>query len=128
MYKIGRNVHIDNFHKHKKEVPLEDQWAEEAAPDAPPQDLAQRDQENKYLQKALSFLPPGKREVLLLSRFQGLKYKEIAELLGCTTAAVKVKVHRAIKDLRQNYLNLKCQKQTSPGTNGGNYERPMSTN
>ena len=40
-----------------------------------------------------------KREVLILSRFQNLKYKEIAEFFDCHIGTVKVLVHRAIKEL-----------------------------
>jgi len=51
-------------------------------------------------------LPESKRELLLLSRFQGLPYNEIAELEGCQVGAVKVRVHRALQDLREIYLRL----------------------
>lgn len=107
MYKIGRNVHIDHIRKYKKEVPLEDQWDEEPAPGAQPQEQAREQEEKKYLEKALALLPAPKREIILLSRFQGMKYNEISQLLDCSLSSVKVQVHRAIKELRQNYLNLK---------------------
>jgi hypothetical protein len=51
-------------------------------------------------------LPEDKREILVLSRFQELKYDEIARLLGCETGAVKVRVHRALQQLREVYLAL----------------------
>ena len=40
--------------------------------------------------EALAKLPLKKREVLILSRYQELKYKEIAELLGCQIGTVEV--------------------------------------
>jgi RNA polymerase sigma-70 factor (ECF subfamily) len=43
---------------------------------------------------------------LVLSRYQNMKYEEIAELLGCAVGTVKARVHRAIKDLRQAFLEL----------------------
>ncbi len=107
MYSIGRNVHIDHIRKHKRETPLEDQWKDEPAPDALPQEQAEAEQETKYLQKALALLPEPKREILVLSRFQDMKYNEISKLLGCSLSSVKVQVHRAIKELRKNYLNLR---------------------
>jgi RNA polymerase sigma-70 factor (ECF subfamily) len=51
-------------------------------------------------------LPEDKREILVLSRFQELKYEEIARLLGCETNTVKVRVHRALQQLREVYLGL----------------------
>ena len=47
-----------------------------------------------------------RKEVLILSRFQNLKYREIAELLGCSIGTVKAQVHRAIKDLKRIFLTL----------------------
>jgi RNA polymerase sigma-70 factor (ECF subfamily) len=50
---------------------------------------------------ALLRLPPEKREVLVLSRYELLRYEEIAGMLGCSVGAVKLRVHRALKDLRR---------------------------
>jgi len=43
---------------------------------------------------------------LILSRFQDLKYDEIAQLLGCEVGTVKTRVHRALQDLRQIFQLL----------------------
>ncbi|NUO81324.1 RNA polymerase subunit sigma, partial [candidate division KSB1 bacterium] len=45
-------------------------------------------------------------EVLVLSRFQELKYEEIAEMLDCPVGTIKARVHWALKDLRENFLEL----------------------
>lgn len=57
----------------------------------------------KWLSTAVNRLPYKYREVLLLTRYQGLKYEEVAEMLGCSVSAVKVRVHRAVKELRSKY-------------------------
>jgi len=51
-------------------------------------------------------LPWKKREILMLSRFQDLKLREIADLLGCQVGTVKAQVHRALKELGRIYLEL----------------------
>lgn len=58
------------------------------------------------LQKAFARLDPEQREILLLTRFQQLKYKEVGKILGYTEGAVKVKVHRAIKQLKAHYFKI----------------------
>jgi len=51
-------------------------------------------------------LPEDKREILLLSKYQDKKYKEIGEILGCSEGAVKVKVFRALQELKTVYAEL----------------------
>ena len=51
-------------------------------------------------------LPEDKREILILSRFQELKYEEIARLMSCEVGAVKVRVHRALQQLREIFREL----------------------
>ena len=46
------------------------------------------------------------KEILILSKFQQMKYKEIAQIMNVTENTIKVKVHRAIKKLRENYFQL----------------------
>ena len=56
--------------------------------------------------RALMQMPEEKREILILSRFQELKYEEIARLLGCELGTVKTRIHRAIQELRQVFKQL----------------------
>jgi len=46
----------------------------------------------------------------VLSRFQNLKYSEIAEILGCEVGAVKVRVFRAIRELGEIFGELTGEK------------------
>jgi len=102
MYQIARNTRLDQVRKVRPESPL----ATEPMAPARVADSAEREQETQLLQRALMQLPEDKREILVLSRFQELKYDEIARLLGCETGAVKVRVHRALRQLREVYTAL----------------------
>ena len=64
---------------------------------------AERNEQLCLLRKALLRLPVERREALVLSRFEFRTYKEIAESMETTVGAVKVKVHRALKQLREIY-------------------------
>lgn len=108
MYQIGRNLFFDHLKKSKRETPLEETWGNEIAdtggqPDAHTQD----EQDIRFLHRALDRLTPSQKEVLVLSRFQGMKYREISQLLGCSLSTVKVQVHRAVKNLRKSYVELR---------------------
>jgi RNA polymerase sigma-70 factor (ECF subfamily) len=63
-------------------------------------------QEQKLLKAAFARLPEDRREILVLSRYQGLQYDEIAKVLGCNVGAVKTRVHRANRDLAEIFFRL----------------------
>ena len=71
----------------------------------PPDDFQQKE-EYRLLTVALSKLSEEKREVLILSRFQEMKYEEIGAILECPVGTVKARVHYALKDLRDEYMKL----------------------
>jgi RNA polymerase sigma-70 factor (family 1) len=106
MYQIARNAHIDFLRKRKEELPLENQWNESPSDELSPEINMEKTEDINLMREALAKLPLKKREVLILSRYQNLKYKEIAELLGCQIGTVKAHVHRAIKDLGKIYFEL----------------------
>lgn len=107
MYHIARNARIDSVRKGGQEVELDperDSAAQEAAPS--PADALAAKQDAELLRRALRALAEDKREVLILSRYQNLKYEQIAGLLDCEVGAVKLRVYRAIRELRQIYSEL----------------------
>lgn len=68
--------------------------------DSPEQRLAQV-QEADRVREALDMLTPEQREAILLSRYQGLSYAEIAQISGCSEGAVKTRVFRAMEALKR---------------------------
>lgn len=106
IYQIARNARVDHYRKTPKHITFEP----EMAPAVMPKDEAQRSQEAELLHRALMQMPEEKREILILSRFQELKYDEIARLLGCELGTVKTRIHRAIQELRQNFRHLESRR------------------
>ena len=104
VFRLARNAAADHYGRRRPEDPLPEDGHEPAstAPLAP--ETMVQDQEQALVRVALGRLSPEKRELLLLARFQLLPYDEIAGLLDTTGGAVKVRVHRALKELRQAYL------------------------
>jgi RNA polymerase sigma-70 factor (ECF subfamily) len=70
------------------------------------EEALRKHQEVELLKRAMQKLPGDKREILVLSRFQDLKYEEIARILGCEIGAVKVRVYRAVRALGEMYQEL----------------------
>lgn len=105
MYHMARNVYADFYRKDKKLGRREEL---KKADDSPlvkftPDD---RDEELMLLEKAMQFMPEEKREILIMSKYQELAYKDIALVLGCSEGNVKVKVFRAIQELKVIYQKL----------------------
>jgi RNA polymerase sigma-70 factor (ECF subfamily) len=71
-----------------------------AASESPHHRLEQRENQVR-IQKALEMLTPDQREAILLSRYQGLSYAEIAQISGCSEGAVKTRVFRAMETLKK---------------------------
>ncbi|MEH6681284.1 MAG: RNA polymerase sigma factor [Sediminicola sp.] len=65
-----------------------------------------REEEFSHLHRALSKLEASDRELLLLNRFQEIKYAELAEMTGSTPGAIKTKVSRALGKLREIYFGI----------------------
>ena len=116
MYQVARNARTDHFRR-PAEVAFEDGMPE---PVAPPDELSDREQ-NEILRRALLKLPEDKRDVLLLSRFQGLTYGEIAQLFGCDVGTIKTRAFRAVRELRQIIADWEAQSRPRSHT-GGAYE------
>lgn len=62
------------------------------------------DEDYSRLQKALNKLETSDKELLVLHRFQKMKYKEMAEITGSTPGAMKTKVSRAMQKLKKIYF------------------------
>ena len=66
------------------------------------ENLAQEDY--SHLQSVLNKLDPSDRELIILNRFNDIKYEELAEIVGSTPGAVKTRVCRVLKKVKQMYL------------------------
>lgn len=107
MFHIARNVNHDNFRKDKvRHKDSLEHWQEKLSTGENRVTEYQRDDELQLLSMAMDKLPEEKREILLLSKYQDKKYKEIGEILGCSEGAVKVKVFRALQELKAVYSQL----------------------
>jgi RNA polymerase sigma-70 factor (ECF subfamily) len=106
MYRIARNACIDHLRRGERTPePIEE--VDAIAGDGPTAERQAQDCESaRLMRRALLRLPVERREVLVMSRYQFKTYEEIARTLDCSVSAVKVRAHRAIKQLREVYRDL----------------------
>ena len=103
LFRIARNILVDYFRGAQRFYSLND------GPEIAGQDQAdsvramEAGESLDFLLEAMAKLPPGYREMIELSRFQGFSYKEIAETIASNENAVKVRTFRAIQKLKEIY-------------------------
>jgi RNA polymerase sigma-70 factor (ECF subfamily) len=71
----------------------------------PAQEAVERELQEK-IREAVQELPEAQRTAVILCRYEGLSYEEIADVLGCSVSATKSMLHRArltLKDKLRGY-------------------------
>lgn len=106
IFQIARNVSADHFSKNRLRISDFTEAENIAEDDAPISRQLEEAENVAALHKAMAELPEDQREILVLTRFQNLKYSEVAAILGMTESNAKVKAHRAIKQLRELYFKM----------------------
>ncbi len=102
MYAIARNVGKDFFRKNDPILVASDL---EEAEDKMSETLTIQEKIEKgdkvaLLKAALNKLDPEKREAIILSKYQGMKYHEIAQQANVTENAIKARVRRGLMELK----------------------------
>ena len=104
MYQIARNLRADHFRKRMPQAALLEEI--QTSHDPSPSQRLEREERYAVLHQALLALPEDRRELLILARYEEMKYEEIASLLSIEVGAVKVRVHRALRELRELFFKM----------------------
>lgn len=121
IYRIATNVALDRLRSkspptRSPELSLESNEMAEAVPDTDVWSGEERPVATQVLARAemdacirdvVTDLPDEYKAVLVLSEFEGLKAREVADVLGHSVGAVKIRLHRARERLRAA-LEAKC--------------------
>lgn len=98
LFGIARHRALEHFRKNKRLVSLEQ--AEDISEPEPEEAVTYRLQLEKVMQ-TFHILSEDRAEALALHSFGGLSIKEVALVMQRQEAAVRMLIHRAIKDLQQ---------------------------
>jgi len=71
-----------------------------------PSDEVIKAEQKEQLRQALESLPAKQRLTLVLAYYQGLSYREVAEVLGCSIGTVKTQMYRALRTLAQRLPDI----------------------
>ena len=106
MYGIARNACAMHWRRAALHPVAESDLGDATLPEPYADDDHAGAEQADLVRRALLKLPAQRREVLVLSRYEFKTYEEIAEALDCTVSAVKVRAHRALKQLKDIYRDL----------------------
>ncbi|SFQ45516.1 RNA polymerase sigma-70 factor, ECF subfamily [Pseudarcicella hirudinis] len=108
MYHLARNVLKDYVKSNNRSAFQYDlkEIEERISGGSTADQLLEKEQELQALETALAGLSAENKELLVLSRYQELSYQEIAQILDTTEGAIKVRVHRAMNQLKSIYLKI----------------------
>jgi len=102
IYTIAKNLCNDHYKgSHNQPVSLEHLIYVLEEPSENCQDTIER---KEQLNAALGQLSLEDRQLLIMHRFQGIKYAELAEITNSTVGAVKTRTHRALQKLKEHYF------------------------
>lgn len=71
-----------------------------------PLDQATGKEQREHVRAAVEQLPDFLRQVLLLAYYQGLKYREIADIVGIPVGTVKSRLHAALVRLQEAWSGV----------------------
>jgi RNA polymerase sigma-70 factor (ECF subfamily) len=120
LYGMARNACFDSFRRGRAELTVSEMEDIRSSAPMPEQEIAHK-QDVTLLKAALQQLPEEKREVLILSRFHNMRYEEIARILKVEIGTVKVRVYRALKELREKFCEVsgEAHRTGAPFAQGG---------
>ena len=72
-----------------------------------PHDELEKNESEMQVQQAINTLPARQRTAVILQRYEGLSYKEIAEIMKTSLSAVESLLHHAKENLADRLLNRK---------------------
>jgi len=102
LYRVANNLCLDELKRagRRKSTPLE-AWYEQAEDLITPESDLESKELGDVLQKALLLLPDEQRAVVILKEYEGLTFREIAEILEQSENTVKSRMYYGLKSLRR---------------------------
>ncbi len=120
LYTIATNQAIDMLRRNGRHqlLSLDQDRDEEAGCDLPqllsllvsrtpgPLDQVQGEERRQLVRDAVDRLPDFLKKVVILAYYQGLKYRDVAEILGIPVGTVKSRLHAALVRLQEAWSSV----------------------
>ena len=110
IYKVANNLCLDELKRagRKRSVPLDLKRIEKVSNTTPATDFENKELA-ELLNRALLQLPDEQRSVVILKQYEGLTFREIAEILEVPENTVKSRMYYGLKAMRNRLMNWNIQ-------------------
>lgn len=105
LYTTAYNAFIDLYRKDQRTIKIFDELKYQMAKESLIEEVGNTDYKIKKLKVVIDGLPPKCREILLLNKRDGLKYKEIANRMNISQKTVESQMRIAFKKIRADFNN-----------------------
>jgi len=107
LYRIVVNQCLSDRRKYKETLQPLDATIEKEDGSETPEAEVERRKGAEIVRKAVDELPSRQRIALILSKFEGKSYKEVAQIMGVSLSTVESLIFRARSSLKKKLLPLK---------------------
>ena len=104
LYRITMNLCIDHLNRNHSPLNVEELGDIAADFHSPAEHLAHKERQ-QWLEREIQMLPPKQKSILVLRIFQEMPFKDIANVVGCSTNAAKVNYRHALVRLKERFNN-----------------------
>lgn len=111
IYRIAKNLTLNELRRKKIQktsslegmIQTEEGELKKQFSDDKPSSLQELERQDliDIVRKAIDSLPPNQKTAVILSKYEGLSYEEIAKVIGCSVSAVKSLLSRARDALKK---------------------------
>jgi len=101
LFRIAENVAIDFFRKQKKEKNTHPTADSLSTRETMPDGLIEDSELSKHIDSVIQNLPPNRKTAFILSRYEELSYKQIAEIMSISIKTVEKHIIMALQTLKE---------------------------
>lgn len=105
LFTVAHNLYINKYRQDKLKLKIFNEIKFEALNNGISEDETTQEQKSKKLLELIEELPPRCKQILLLNKRDGIKYKEIAKILNISTKTVESQMRIAFQKIRDGFKN-----------------------
>ena len=107
LFKISYNCFVDQYRKNQRNQMLRQEWYFQKIVTITEENRFIKERKIEKLRKEIDQLPPKCKEIFVLSKFEGLKYREIGSKLNISIKTVENQMSIALFKLRKELRSVK---------------------